>query len=59
MSLGDGEKKDIHQRADDFLAYGILGCCPETKTALGKAVADANSPARPEKQLPNVVNDSG
>lgn len=60
MSLGDaGKNKDIRQRADDFLNYGVLGCCPELKAALGKTVAEANSPAQLEKKLPNVVNRNG
>ena len=60
MSLGDtSENKDIRQRADDFLKHGVLGCCPELKAALGKTIAEANSPAQPEKKLPNVVNKSG
>ena len=60
MSLGDtSENKDICQRADDFLKHGVLGCCPELKAALGKTIAEANSPAQPEKKLPNVVNKSG
>lgn len=60
MSLGDGgDNKDIRQRAKEFLDYGVLGCCPETKASLGKTIADANAPSQPEKQLPNVVNDSG
>lgn len=60
MSLGDaGKNKDIRQRADDFLKHGVLGCCPELKAALGKTIAEANSPAQPEKKLPNVVNESG
>ena len=60
MSLGDaGKNKDIRQRANDFLKYGVLGCCPELKAALGKTIADANSPAQPEKKLPNVENHSG
>jgi len=60
MSLGDaGKNKDIRQRADDFLKHGVLGCCPELKAALGKTIAEANSPAQPEKKLPNVVNNDG
>ena len=60
MSLGDaGKNKDIRQRADDFLNYGVLGCCPELKAALGKTITEANSPAQPEKKLPNVVNENG
>lgn len=60
MSLGDEEKKkDIRSRAEEFLSFGPLGCCPETKAALGKTVADANAPKQPEKKLPNVVNDGG
>lgn len=60
MSLGDEEKKkDIRNRAVEFLSFGPLGCCPETKAALGKTVADANAPKQPEKKLPNVVNDGG
>ena len=60
MSLGDtGKNKDIRQRADDFLKHGVLGCCPELKAALGKTIAEANSPAQPEKKLPNVVNNGG
>ena len=60
MSLGDaGKNKDIRQRADDFLEHGALGCCPELKAAIGKTITEANSPAQPEKKLPNVVNKSG
>ena len=60
MSLGDaGKNKDIRQRADDFLKHGVLGCCPELKAALGKTIAEANSPTQPEKKLPNVVNEAG
>lgn len=60
MSLGDaGKNKDIGQRADDFFNYGVLGCCPESKAALGKTITEANSPAQPEKKLPNVVDKSG
>lgn len=60
MSLGDaGKNKDIRQRADDFLNYGVLGCCPELKAALGKTITETNSPAQPEKKLPNVVNENG
>lgn len=59
MSLGDGEKnKDIRKRANDFLSYGVLGCCPGVK-ALGKTVADKNSEKQPEKALPNVENNDG
>lgn len=60
MSLGDaGDRKDIRKRADDFLTHGVLGCCPETKAALGKTVADSKTPKQPEKKLPNVVNQDG
>lgn len=60
MSLGDeGKRKDIRQRADDFLTYGILGCCPETKAALGKTVAENGNQKQPEKALPNVVDTDG
>ena len=60
MSLGDaGDKKDIRQRAEEFLTHGVLGCCPETKAALGQTVADAKAPKQPEKRLPNVVDEDG
>lgn len=59
MSLGDGDKKDIRQRAMEFLEHGVLGCCPETKAALGKTVGDTNTQKQPENRLPNIVNDSG
>lgn len=60
MSLGDeGKQKDIRQRANDFLTHGVLGCCPETKAALGKTVAEGSGQKQPEKALPNVVNTDG
>lgn len=54
-----GNKKDIRQRAEEFLNYGVLGCCPDVKAALGKTVADANAPKQPEKALPGVENHDG
>lgn len=54
-----GNKKDIRQRAEEFLNYGVLGCCPDVKAALGKTVADANAPKQPEKALPGVENHNG
>lgn len=60
MSLGDvGGRKDIRQRAAEFLDYGVLGCCPQTKAALGKTIAENAEQKQPEKALPNVVNTDG
>jgi len=59
VSQGDDGKKDIRQRADEFLQHGVLGCCPETKAALGKTIAESVDQKQPEKALPNVVNVDG
>lgn len=60
MSLGDeGRRKDIRQRASDFLTHGVLGCCPEIKAALGKTISETSEQKQPEKALPNVVDTDG
>jgi len=59
VSQGDDGKKDIRQRADEFLQHGVLGCCPETKAALGKTIAESGDQKQPEKALPNVVSAGG
>lgn len=60
MSPSDSDgKKNIRQRAGEFLEYGVLGCCPDAKSALGRTIADANAPKQPEKVLPGIENIEG